>query len=398
MAIVAADHPETARHAASKIEVDYEVLTPVTDPEKAIDAEPLHPSGNLLRHVHIEHGDPIGDGRRRGQRRVRGRHAGPGLPRPRVRARGAGRGRRRRPLRRHPVAARRPRPDRGQPRPAGREGAAHARRRRRRVRRPRGPVDAGPRVHARAAHRQAGEDDVRPRGVVLRPRPPPPGVDALRARRRRATATSSTSRPDPARRRRLRVEQHGGVQQRGVLRGRAVRGAERADRLLRRLHQQPAVRRDARLRRRADLLRARGADGQAGRRAGDRPGRAAAPQRDVAGHGRSRPARAIDSPAPVAELLDSVSARPLPGPSEIMPGGHSNTTHGEGVRRGIGYAVGFKNICFSEGFDDYSTARVGCRWSAASRWPRSTPRPPRSARGWSRCRSRSRGTSSGWSG
>jgi CO/xanthine dehydrogenase Mo-binding subunit len=36
----------------------------------------------------------------------------------------------------------------------------------------------------------------------------------------------------------------------------------------------------------------------------------------------------------------------------------SNTTHGEGVVRGIGYGVGIKNICFSEAFDDYSTARV----------------------------------------
>jgi CO/xanthine dehydrogenase Mo-binding subunit len=36
----------------------------------------------------------------------------------------------------------------------------------------------------------------------------------------------------------------------------------------------------------------------------------------------------------------------------------SNTTHGEGVRRGVGWAVGYKNIGFSEGFDDYSTARV----------------------------------------
>jgi CO/xanthine dehydrogenase Mo-binding subunit len=41
-----------------------------------------------------------------------------------------------------------------------------------------------------------------------------------------------------------------------------------------------------------------------------------------------------------------------------VPGGVSNTTHGEGVVRGVGYAVGIKNICFSEGFDDYSTARV----------------------------------------
>jgi CO/xanthine dehydrogenase Mo-binding subunit len=36
----------------------------------------------------------------------------------------------------------------------------------------------------------------------------------------------------------------------------------------------------------------------------------------------------------------------------------SNTTHGEGVRRGVGYAVGFKNVGYSEGFNDYSTARV----------------------------------------
>ena len=28
------------------------------------------------------------------------------------------------------------------------------------------------------------------------------------------------------------------------------------------------------------------------------------------------------------------------------------------MRRGVGYGVGVKNICFSEGFDDYSTARI----------------------------------------
>jgi len=41
-----------------------------------------------------------------------------------------------------------------------------------------------------------------------------------------------------------------------------------------------------------------------------------------------------------------------------LPGGVSNTTHGEGVVRGIGYAVAYKNVGFSEGYDDYSTARV----------------------------------------
>ena len=73
----------------------------------------------------------------------------------------------------------------------------------------------------------------------------------------------------------------------------------------------------------------------------------------------------VEGPAPVAELLRSVRAVPLPPamtnvPLDLtaMPGGVSNTTHGEAVKRGVGYAVGFKNIGYSEGFDDYSTARV----------------------------------------
>jgi xanthine dehydrogenase D subunit len=72
----------------------------------------------------------------------------------------------------------------------------------------------------------------------------------------------------------------------------------------------------------------------------------------------------VDSPAPVAEMLRLVQARPLPperdGVTDVLelPGGAANTTHGEGVIRGIGYAVAFKNVGFSEGYDDYSTARV----------------------------------------
>src|SRR5439155_1754163 len=41
-----------------------------------------------------------------------------------------------------------------------------------------------------------------------------------------------------------------------------------------------------------------------------------------------------------------------------LPGGSGNTTRGEGVRRGVGFAVGFKNVCYSEGFDDSTAARV----------------------------------------
>jgi CO/xanthine dehydrogenase Mo-binding subunit len=70
----------------------------------------------------------------------------------------------------------------------------------------------------------------------------------------------------------------------------------------------------------------------------------------------------LDSAAPVAELVRRVRDMPLPPPASSdlrsLPGGVANTTHGEGVRRGVGYGVGIKNICFSEGFDDYSTARV----------------------------------------
>jgi len=76
----------------------------------------------------------------------------------------------------------------------------------------------------------------------------------------------------------------------------------------------------------------------------------------------------IDSPAPVVELLRRLQAMPLPaaatgpgdGPVDLrsMPGGVANTTHGEGVVRGTGYAVAYKNVAFSEGFDDCSTARV----------------------------------------
>ncbi|WP_436496146.1 molybdopterin cofactor-binding domain-containing protein [Actinokineospora sp. HUAS TT18] len=70
----------------------------------------------------------------------------------------------------------------------------------------------------------------------------------------------------------------------------------------------------------------------------------------------------IDSAAPVVELLRLVQEKPMPAPAaddlREMPGGVSNTTHGEGVVRGVGYGVGIKNVGFSEGFDDYSTARV----------------------------------------
>ena len=75
--------------------------------------------------------------------------------------------------------------------------------------------------------------------------------------------------------------------------------------------------------------------------------------------------QSVEGPAPVAELLTRVRDMPIPEPRDdstldlrTVPGGVSNSTHGEGVLRGVGIAVGFKNVCYSEGYDDYSTARV----------------------------------------
>ncbi len=72
----------------------------------------------------------------------------------------------------------------------------------------------------------------------------------------------------------------------------------------------------------------------------------------------------IDCSLPTAEVIRAAAALEPP-PAEgfprdplRLPGGAGNTTRGEGVRRGTGFAVGFKNIAFSEGFDDYCAARV----------------------------------------
>ena len=72
----------------------------------------------------------------------------------------------------------------------------------------------------------------------------------------------------------------------------------------------------------------------------------------------------ITGSLPVAEVIRRCAELAPPEPEELprdpirLPGGSGNTTRGESVRRGTGFAVGIKNICFSEGFDDYTSARV----------------------------------------
>ncbi len=59
IAAVAADHPETCRRALAAIIVEYELLEPLTDAEAAIDpgTPAIHPAGNVFRHQRIVRGD-----------------------------------------------------------------------------------------------------------------------------------------------------------------------------------------------------------------------------------------------------------------------------------------------------------------------------------------------------
>ncbi|HET7367025.1 MAG TPA: molybdopterin cofactor-binding domain-containing protein [Gaiella sp.] len=70
---------------------------------------------------------------------------------------------------------------------------------------------------------------------------------------------------------------------------------------------------------------------------------------------------------PTREVIRRAAALAIPAEEGLprdplrLPGGAGNTTRGEGVRRGVGFALGFKNICYSEGFDDFCAARVVLR-------------------------------------
>ena len=75
---------------------------------------------------------------------------------------------------------------------------------------------------------------------------------------------------------------------------------------------------------------------------------------------------------PAGARPGGAAARPA-----TAPGGAGNTTRGEGIRRGVGFALGFKNICYSEGFDDSAPPASSCAPTAA---PSCTRRRPRSAR------------------
>jgi CO/xanthine dehydrogenase Mo-binding subunit len=71
----------------------------------------------------------------------------------------------------------------------------------------------------------------------------------------------------------------------------------------------------------------------------------------------------VESVAPVARLIRETNEIPLPAelPSDAneldLPGGSGITAERKHIKRGIGWGVSIKNIMYSEGFDDYSTAK-----------------------------------------
>jgi CO/xanthine dehydrogenase Mo-binding subunit len=358
VAIVAADHPETARRAASRIEVDYEELEPITDPEYALspDSPPLHPGGNLLRHVHIAHGDEPGEA----DVVVTGEYEvgmqdqaflGPesglavpaedggvdlwiatqwlhvdrdqvaaclDLPTEKVRftlagVGGAFGGREDVSMQAHAclLALHTGRPVKMV---YGREESffGHVHRHPAWMRYEHGADRDGRLRYVKARILLDGGAYASSSGAVVSNAASfALGPYAVPSARIDSYVVYTDNPPCGA------MRGFGAVQT-------CFAHEAQMDKLAAALDMDPV---ELRL-------------------------------RNAMVTGTSMPTGApINCPAPVKELLESVRARPIPE-GDGLPGGIANVTRGEGVVRGIGYAVGFKNVGFSEGFDDDSTARV----------------------------------------
>src|SRR3954471_24187402 len=359
VAIVATDHPETARRAADRVEVDYEVLEPLVDPEYALDptSPPLHPAGNLLRHVHIAHGEEPGEAEVvvSGEYEVGmqdqaflGPESGLAVPaedggvelfiatqwlhvdRDQVAAAldlplekvrftlagvgGAFGGREDVSMQAHAclLALHTGRPVKMV---YGREESffGHVHRHPARMR-----YEHGARRDGRLAYVRAE--------ILL-----DGGAYASSSTAVCSNAASFSLGPYdvPS----ARIDSYvvytdnppcGAMRGFGAVQTCFAHEAQ-MDKLAAALEMDPVALR------RINAMET----------------------------GTSMPTGApINCPAPVDELLRLVSERPLPAPGGPPPGGVANVTRGEGGVRGVGFAVGFKNVGFSEGFGDYSTARV----------------------------------------
>jgi len=91
--------------------------------------------------------------------------------------------------------------------------------------------------------------------------------------------------------------------------------------------------------------------------------------RNVVGKGSVLPTgQVLNGSAPAREVLERCAAIPLPEPEPELgrdpigyPGGAGNVSRGESLRRGVGFALGYKNVAYSEGFDDAAEATVTLR-------------------------------------
>ena len=90
-------------------------------------------------------------------------------------------------------------------------------------------------------------------------------------------------------------------------------------------------------------------------------------QRNLVAPGSVLPTgQTIRGSAPVREVVEAALEIPMPPDPEpaaqrnpiTFPGGAGNVGHGEGLKRGVGFAVGYKNVAYSDGFDDFHQARV----------------------------------------
>ena len=296
VALVAAEHPEEARRAAERIRVEYEPLELVVDPERATSQEPLHPDRptmghgyrddprpNVVRHIVVRHGDPEAEG----DVTVSGVYAtgiqdqaflGPesGLAVPDGEG-GVD----------IYVATQWLHVDRDQIAPclglpleqvrihlSGVGGAFGGR------------EDLSMQIHGAMLALHTG------RPVKLVYGREESFVGHVHRHPARIRAEHRATRDGRLVCIRMQILLDGGAyassstavtRERVLIRSRPLQGAERIDRGHRRVHEQPSVGCDARLRRRADLLRGRVADGQARRRARDRPRRAAPAERARAG-------------------------------------------------------------------------------------------------------------------
>ena len=71
----------------------------------------------------------------------------------------------------------------------------------------------------------------------------------------------------------------------------------------------------------------------------------------------------INGSLPMLAVMDALESIPLPSDEieddpRLLPGGTGLTTPASSVVRGIGYAINVKNLAFSEAFDDFSEARA----------------------------------------